>query len=262
MTMNANADTEELETLTDEQVGDSEENLQESPPDAFEERVARLEATQQLTQRQVQQLNAAVGRAQSLADRFAKSGDPKVEEKVQAAMAEVYDVLGTVSDSIDPAILPESSKQRVTAAREAARVASQQRDIDARIEAAVAARTPIQTLDPVQLEAQAVAEITGLGLNPDDPAFNWGFAAQLLHGSADGVNQMWNYIRTQERSLVTNKPEANTETDGEGGPRRRPRTTPPSAGTGANRSSLDIFMDPNTPMDEKIKLGREAGLPF
>ena len=208
----------------------------EEAPDPFEARIAQLEQYHTMTQQQVSQLTAAVGRAQSLADKFEKTGDPKVEDKVRAAMAEVYDVLGTVSENIDDAILPAAAKARVASAREAVRKVAEQAEIDRRIAEAVGAVAP----PPVQpnanaeyartVEAQVVSEITAKGLNPDDPAFNWQHAATLLHG-AGGQPAMWEYMRGQIAALAG--------TDDGATLRRRPRVSPPPAAPANNAGPLD-----------------------
>lgn len=216
-----------------------------SPTDAFEARMAQLEQSQQLTATQLRQLTAAVGRAQSLADKFDKTGDPQVESKVRAAMAEVYDVLGAVSDSIDPAILPDSAKQRVATARDATRRAAEQADIERRVRDAVAASTPQPAAQPdanayaTSVEAQVVTELTGLGLNPDDPAIDWGRAASLLHG-AGGVTSMWAYIREQEKTLL------------DGGPRRRPSPAPKPAGV-TETVTIDTLIEQYSTDPSKMK---------
>ena len=203
----------------------------DSPDKAFEERIARIEAAQQMTQRQVQQVNAAVGRVQALAAKFDKTGDPKVEDQVRAAMSEVYDVLGTVADGIDGAILPESAKARVNAARESARKVADQQALDNKVREAIAAATPkpeTPNIDTTAIEAAVLAKFAKSGVDPEK--FDWELAATLLHGA--GEPAMWKYVDAQEKLLKT-------ETN-EGGPATRPKASPAPAGV-AN-TNLDTLL--------------------
>ena len=224
-----------------------------SPVDAFEARMAQLEASQQLTTAQLRQLNTAVGRAQSLADKFDKTGDPKVEDKVRAAMAEVYDVLSDVSDSIDSAILPDSAKRKVASAKEATRKAADKAEVDRAVREAVAAATPPPAQTEVDVysnavELQVVTELTGLGISPDDPAINWAHAASLLHG-AGGAASMWQYIRGVEKTLE--------KTDAGEGPTRRPTPSPKAAGV-AETTTIDTLLAQYSTDPTKMKPEQRA----
>ena len=242
---------ENADSLTDGELdGDGDQDLGnagQNTPDPFEVRLAQLEAVNNMTQRQVAALTAAVGRAQSLADKFEKTGDPKVEEKVRAAMAEVYDVLGVVSDNIDPAILPDAAKQRVASAREATRRAAEQAELDRRVQAALDERaprpvsqTPAPDNDYAQVvEARVVAKITAKGLDPDDPTFNWAHAARLL--KAEGEAAVNAYFDEQISKM-----------SGDGEPRRRPRgASPAPAGVSAEPKIEDLL---NTYAEDPRKL--------
>ena len=203
-----------------------EDTDESGTPDPFEARIAQLEQSNQQTQRQYQQFIAAVGRVQSLSDKLEKQNDPKVEEKVRAALTEVYDVLGTVSDNLDPAILPDQARQRVSSAREAARRAAEKLEREREIEAAIAARTPQpvpQTPNPAAgLEAQLVATITSAGLDPDNPGFNWQHASTLLNGPG-GEAAVRDYFAKQIDALKEVAPT----------PRRPRGASPATAGVSA-----------------------------
>lgn len=203
----------------------------DSPDKVFEERFARIEASQQVTNSQIQQINAAVGRVQSLAAKFDKTGDPQVEDKVRAAMADVYAVLGDITDNIDDAILPRSAKAKVESAREAARRVADQMEMDTRVQAAVAkiAPQPASTpeIDANAIEARVLAEVARVGADADK--LDWDAAATLLHSA--GEPAMWKFISGQVAAQLK---------EIEGSKTARPRVqSPPAAGPAKDIGPLD-----------------------
>ena len=200
----------------------------DSPDKVVEERFARIEASQQMTAAQIQQITAAVGRVQSLAAKFDKTGDPKVEDKVRAEMAGVYSLLGEITDNIDDAILPKSAKVKVESAREAARRVADQLEIEQRVQDAIAknAPAPAETpqIDANAIEARVLAEMARVGADPDK--LDWDTAASLLHGA--GEPAMWKFINGQVATQLKEieKP--------------RPRVqSPPAAGPAKELDPLD-----------------------
>ena len=231
--MSTDADQIPLEQPVDDAANDA--NTQASPetvsPDkAFEDRVARLEATQQVTATQIQQITAAVGRVQSLAAKFDKTGDPQVEDKVRAEMANVYALLGEVTDNIDDAILPRSAKDKVESARQAARRVAEQADIDKRVQDAIAKNAPAPAaapeIDANAIEARVIAEVAKAGGDADK--LDWDMAATLLHGV--GEPAMWKFISTQVAAQLKENETA----------KARPRVqSPPAAGPAKELGPLD-----------------------
>lgn len=228
-----------------------EESTEESPYTALEAKIAALELAQRQT---VNELRTATGRVQSLASQLQKTNNPETEARLRTELSGVSDLLGLVTDSIDESILPRDVKRRVADAQASIRASAADAEINRRIAAGVASALPQQAtndygLDTNRIEQAAVAQIRALGLNDQDPAFNWSQAATLLH--TQGEPAMWAYFAGIERDLLASTTEA--------GPQRRGRTAPRAAAA-TSRSGVDAFLSKDVSDADKIAEMRAQGI--
>lgn len=244
-------DEEELQSpeLDPEDPAEGSEGEAEDAASKIEERLVALEQAQQ---RSVQEIRSAVGRVQSIAAQLDKTNNPQVEAKLHAELAGVSELLGLVTDSIDESILPRDVKRRVSDAQAQVRAAANDAEINRRI--AEATRQPVVAPDTSanDLEAAVVAQIQAMGLNDQDPAFDWTQAARIL--ANQGAPAMWKYFGDVEKKLLSATDE---------GPIRRPRTTSPRGGTPAapvdNTEQLGKFADDGD-LDKAVALLRSMGV--
>ena len=247
-------DEEELvgsETEAEVSEEDATEEV-EDPNSKIEERLAALEAAQRQS---VLEIRSAVGRVQSIASKLDKTNDPQVEAKLRTELAGVSELLGLVTDSIDESILPRDVKRRVSDAQTAIRAAAADAEINRRI--AEATRQPVAdppSTDADAIEAAVVSQIRGLGLNDQDPAFDWGRAARLLR--TEGQAAMWTYFGEVEKQLLDSPTSA--------GPQRRPKATSPKAsGPAPAEQDFATQLENTTNLDEGVALLRSLGInPF
>lgn len=237
----------DLEPTEDSVEGSSEEQV-EDPTSKIEERLAALEAAQRQS---VLEIRSAVGRVQSIASQLDKTNDPQVEAKLRTELAGVSELLGLVTDSIDESILPRDVKRRVADAQSAIRSAAADAEINRRI-AEATRQQPVApvTNDADALEAAVISQIRGLGLNDQDPAFDWRRAAQILN--TQGTAAMWNYFGEVERQLLS---------DASAGPQRRPRTTAPKpSGPAAPPEDVASQLENAKGLDEQVAILRALGI--
>lgn len=243
------ADEEALnaeEEVLDSTVEDVEETTEDSPITAIEQRIVALEAAQRQS---VLEIRSAVGRVQSIAAKLEKTNNPETEAKLRSELAGVSELLGLVTDSIDESILPRDVKQRVANAQETVRRAATDAEINRRIEAATANLVPQPSgINTDAIEAAAIAQIQSLGLNHNDPAFDWRQAASLLH--TQGEAAMWAYFGEVERTLLTT----------EAGPQRRTKAAPRAASVSQPKTGVEAFLDKDTPLEEKLAQMRAQGM--
>lgn len=235
----------------------AEETEEESPDSAkrdsaIEQRLVALEAAQRQS---VLEIRSAVGRVQSIAAKLDKTNDPQVEAKLRTELAGVSELLGLVTDSIDESILPRDVKRRVSDAQGAIRAAAADAEINRRI--AEATRQPVSAPPGTEadaIEAAVVSQIRSLGLNDQDPAFDWGRAARLLQ--TEGQSAMWAYFGEVEKTLL--------EAPASAGPQRRPKTTSPKAsGPAAAEQDFATQLEGIKNLDEGVALLRSLGInPF
>lgn len=234
--------TSEVETSTEE--------LADNSLSVIEYRIAALEQAQRQS---VLEIRSAVGRVQSIASKLDKANDPQVEAKLRTELAGVSDLLGLVTGSIDESILPRDVKQRVADAQSAIRKAAADAEVDRRIAIATARPDSMPAgIDANNIEAQVVSQIRSMGLDDTDPAFNWTTAAAILN--TQGEQAMWAYFGGVERQLMAGG------ADTEGGPQRRTRAAPRATPSEATKTGVDKFLDPNTPLAEKLAEMRAQGL--
>ena len=227
------------------------ETPEDAPLTALEQRIVALELTQRSA---VNEIRTAVGRVQSLSAKLDKTNDPQIEARLRTELAGVTELLGLVTESIDESILPRDVKQRVSSAQATLRSAAADAEINRRIAEAVAGTpTAVQSeIDTSAIEAAAVNQIRGLGLNDTDPAFDWAHAALLLH--TQGQSAMWGYLSQVESALLADGTPA-------GGPQRRPRATAPRPASAVNTTSdLARFLDKGAPLEEKLAQLRAQGI--
>lgn len=232
-------ENEELPLEQDEDTSD------DSPVTALEARMVALEAAQRQS---VLEIRSAVGRVQSIAAKLDKTNDPQIEAKLRSELAGVSDLLGLVTDSIDETILPRDIKQRVKTAQDTIRNTAADAEINRRIAEAVGAREVPQTSDADALEAAVVAQIRSLGLNDQDPSFNWSQAASILR--TQGEQAMWTYFGEVEKTLL----------EVEAGPQRRARTAPRAAAPSTAKDGVERFLDKETSLDQKLADMRAQGI--
>lgn len=235
------------ETVEEELPAEDSESTEDSPITAIEQRIAALEAAQRQS---VLEIRSAVGRVQSIAAKLDKTNDPQVEAKLRTELAGVSELLGLVTDSIDESILPRDVKQRVAQAQAVIRKEAADAEINRRIAEATANTTPAQP-NTSNLEAAVVAQIRSLGLNDQDPAFNWPQASMILQ--TQGEQAMWSYFGEVERQLLAGAAP-------EGGPQRRARSAPRAAGTPQAKSGVERFLDKDLPLAEKLAEMRAQGI--
>lgn len=238
-------DGQEGEGEDSELEGSGSDSDTDSPVTALEARIGALEAAQRQS---VLEIRSAVGRVQSIAAKLDKTNDPQIEAKLRSELAGVSDLLGLVTDSIDETILPRDVKQRVKTAQDTIRNTAADAEINRRIAEAVGAREVPQTSDADALEAAVVAQIRSLGLNDQDPSFNWGQAASILR--TQGEQAMWAYFGEVEKGLLA----------GEAGPQRRARTAPRAAAPSTAKDDVERFLDKETSLDQKLADMRAQGI--
>jgi len=238
------------ESVEEEDTLESSESAElESPTTALEQRIAALESAQRQS---VLEIRSAVGRVQSIAAKLDKTNDPATEAKLRTELAGVSELLGLVTDSIDESILPRDVKRKVSDAQATMRRELADAEINRRIAEATQSQMPISTGPDVNaLEAAVVSQIQSLGLNDQDPAFNWAQAATILN--TQGERAMWAYFGEVERQLLTGSVP-------EGGPQRRTRQAPRAASTAAPKSGVDKFLDKDVPLAEKLAEMRAQGI--
>ena len=217
----------------------------------IEERLAALEMAQRQS---VLEIRSAVGRVQSLASQLDKTNDPQVEAKLRTELTGVTELLGLVTESIDESILPRDVKRRVADTQAAVRAAAADAEINRRIAEATRTPAPQPTgVDPNQIEAAVVSQIRGLGLNDQDPAFDWSRASQILVNQ--GESAMWNYFGEVEKQLLT----AGGSSEG---PTRRPRSTTAPRTTGATPPPADVAtqLENAKDIDAQVAILRSLGI--
>ena len=241
-------DSAEEEVDTDEVSAESEE---QAPDTKIEERLAALEAAQRQS---VLEIRSAIGRVQSLQAQLSKTNDSQVEAKLRQELNGVSELIGLVSESIDETILPKDVKRRVQDVQNAARVAAADAEINRRIAEATRPAQAAPQSDADQLEAAVVSQIRAMGLNDQDPAFDWGKAASILANS--GQAAMWAYFSEVEKTLLGATP-------ADEGPARRPRQTSPKTVTPTadvdNTAQLTKLADDGD-LDKAVALLRSMGV--
>lgn len=221
------------------------------------ERLAALEQANKQAEAIAADLRRSVGRVQSLVDRIDKtSGEArtKLEAELDTRYLEMTGLLGETVGSIDPAILPDSVRQRVNQAQTVAQQRAATAQVERMINERVAAATPQPTATDeiprewLVWEQSANKRITEAGLDP--ATFDWQYPNYLLYlGKYDEADKA---IEQQINAAVPTKvSEA-----------KAAQTVSPSAASAATptRDWAAMLNDPKVSKEEKFKIARAQGL--
>ena len=220
-------------------------------------RIAALEQANKQAEAIAADIRRSVGRVQSLVDRIDKtSGEArtKLETELDARYLEMTGLLGEAVGSIDPAILPDTVRQRVnqaqTVAQQRAASAQVERLINERVAAAVPTPTTENEIPREWLvwEQAANKRITDAGLNPAN--FDWEYPNYLLYrGNMEAADKA---IEAQINAAIPTKVSETKAT----------QTGSPSAASGAAASKewWEKLDDPRVSKEEKFKIMKQQKL--
>lgn len=249
----------EVEEIPEGEAAPAEESTPVEEAPAFDssevlERLSKLEQANKQAESIASDLRRSVGRVQSLVERIEKSSGEarvKLESQLEERYGEMTALLGETVNNIDPAILPDAVRQRVSNVQQTA----QQRRAQAELERMIAERTQPQQqvangIPPEWLAWEQVANKKLADAGVDADSIDWNYANYLLvlnrMGEADA------YIESQIESKVpTNVAE------------KKATVSPtPSAASAAAASQAwyDKLNDPKIPLEEKIKIMRDQKL--
>lgn len=228
--------------------------------DEVTKRIAALEEANKRAESLGTDLRRSVGRVQSILDRM-ETATGKTRADLEASLDEKFSelsgLLEDVSGNIDPAILPDSVKEKVRSARQQAAQRAAAVNIDKLVAEKVQAMmpTPTPTNDiPVEwraFEREMEATIKAAGLDPDNKeVFDWQYAGYLLtQGRMDAAKSYF------ESTIETNSPnaaklQAKKEAASE---------SPTGAGASASKQWHEKLGDRSVSLEEKIKILKGQG---
>lgn len=247
------------ETPAPEEATSAEESTNEPEAQAFDgnavlERLSQLEKANKQAEIYAADLRRSVGRVQSLVDRIEKSSGEaraKLEGELESRSAEMMGLLGESMGALDPAILPDSVRQRINQAQTTAQQRAARASIEQMVNERLAQVPPQQNeIPPAWLAWEQLANrrITEAGLDP--ATFDWQVPNLLLYlNQTDKADE---YIDQQIAALVPTKVAETKAT-------QSPVPSAASASAAAKQwwEKLD---DPSIPMEEKIKIMRDQKL--
>lgn len=218
------------------------------------ERLAKLEEANKTANTIASDLRRSVGRVQSLVERIEKSsGDAKakLEAQLEERYGEMTTLLGETVNNIDPAILPDTVRQRVASVQQTA----QQRRAQAELERIIAERTQpqqqqFQGIPPEWLAWEQVANKKLADAGVDADSIDWQYANYLL--VLNRMNEADAYIESQIESKV---PTSVAEKKATVSP-----TPSAASAAAATQAWYDKLNDPKVPLEEKIKIMQEQKL--
>lgn len=239
----------EDQDATDDGASDDESSPPEVTPEAFAALQAQIAELRATSVRATRDAAAAIGRYQSLAARLdAKPEDSALLKQLQAQGDAVTAALNAVieDDTVDPKVQAK--------AREAlAKIPDPEKeDLRARLAALEKARA-IPTVQPAttDFEREIEDEITGYGLNPDDPAFDWkGEASSLL--TTQGPAAVRTYFRAKIKTLLDEQRTAGRRQQRKEAGKTDTKTVP----AGNNANPLDL----SRPTEERLKWLQDQGI--
>ena len=243
-------------TTTDEASEPAEAPTQS---DTVIERIAALEEANKRAESLGTDLRRSVGRVQSILDRM-ETATGKTRSDLEASLDEKFSelsgLLEDVSGSIDPAILPDSVKEKVRSARQQAAQRSAAVNIDKLVEEKVRALTapaPSNDIPPEWRSFENVMEanIKAAGLDPDNKEmFDWNYAGYLLsNGRMEAAKQYFD-ATIESNSSTNTKLQSKKEAAGE---------LPSGAGAGSAKEWHEKLGDKNVSLEDKIKILRAQG---
>ena len=254
---------ENTEEVVTEPVATDEVSTVAEEPNQWDEvtkRIAVLEEANKHAETLSTDLRRSVGRVQSILDRMeTATGQTRadLESSLNDKFNELSGLLEDVSGSIDPAILPDSVKEKVRSARQQAAQRAAAVNIDKLVAEKVQAMmpTPVPTNDvPAEwraFEREIETTIKAAGLDPDNrEMFDWNYAGYLLgQGRMDAAKAY--FASTVESNLPNND---KLQSKKESAP-----NSPTGVGAGTSKEWHEKLGDRNISLEEKIKILKGQG---